>query len=197
MAGALRFQLVGMLTGIEITPGPRWATGFSLTMPWASSWARPPKSATAARSTKASRWAEPRSAGRQRHPTLGKNVVVSAGAKVLGGFIVGDDAKSAATRWSSNPCPRARQRWAFRRALFCANRAKGDVATPDPKLSAYGITNEDDPFSQALRGLVSSATTHDHQIALLCKRWRMVRTGKWATVCQVTRRSKSALRQRS
>ena len=31
--------------------------------------------------------------GAKRHPTLGKGVVVSAGAKVLGGFIVGKDAR--------------------------------------------------------------------------------------------------------
>src|SRR5688572_29702948 len=31
--------------------------------------------------------------GEKRHPTLGKGVVVSAGAKVLGGFTVGDGAK--------------------------------------------------------------------------------------------------------
>ena len=30
--------------------------------------------------------------GTKRHPTLGRDVVVSAGAKVLGGFTVGDDA---------------------------------------------------------------------------------------------------------
>ena len=34
--------------------------------------------------------------GAKRHPTLGKNVVVSAGAKVLGGFEVGDGAKIGA-----------------------------------------------------------------------------------------------------
>ena len=31
--------------------------------------------------------------GVKRHPTLGRNVVVGAGAKVLGGFVVGDGAK--------------------------------------------------------------------------------------------------------
>jgi serine O-acetyltransferase len=31
--------------------------------------------------------------GEKRHPTLGRDVVVSAGAKVLGGFVVGDGAK--------------------------------------------------------------------------------------------------------
>jgi serine O-acetyltransferase len=54
-----------------------------------------------------------------------------------------------------------------------------DVATQDPKFNAYGITNEDDPVSQALRGLVESATTQDRQIALLWQALeQLVRTGK-------------------
>ena len=31
--------------------------------------------------------------GEKRHPTLGRNVVIGAGAKILGGFVVGDGAK--------------------------------------------------------------------------------------------------------
>lgn len=31
--------------------------------------------------------------GQKRHPTLGKGVVVGAGAKILGGFTVGDNAR--------------------------------------------------------------------------------------------------------
>ena len=36
-----------------------------------------------------------------------------------------------------------------------------------PKFSAYGITQDDDPVSQALRGLIDNASTQEHQIALL------------------------------
>ena len=61
--------------------------------------------------------------GSKRHPTLGKNVVVSAGAKVLGGFEVGD--------------------------------------------GAYGITQDDDPLNQAMRGLIDKTGSQEHQIALL------------------------------
>jgi len=35
------------------------------------------------------------------------------------------------------------------------------------KFSAYGITQDDDPLSQAMRGLVDSAASQEHQIALL------------------------------
>ena len=33
--------------------------------------------------------------------------------------------------------------------------------------SAYGVTQNDDPLSQALRGLIDNAGTQDQQIALL------------------------------
>ena len=37
--------------------------------------------------------------------------------------------------------------------------------------SAYGVTQNDDPVSQALRGLIDGTATHDHQITLL---WQAV-----------------------
>ncbi|MEO6293632.1 MAG: serine O-acetyltransferase, partial [Burkholderiaceae bacterium] len=43
--------------------------------------------------------------GAKRHPTLGKNVVVSAGAKVLGGFLVGDNAKIGSNAVVIKPVP--------------------------------------------------------------------------------------------
>ena len=36
-----------------------------------------------------------------------------------------------------------------------------------PKFEAYGITQDDDPLSQAMRGLIDSAGSQEHQIALL------------------------------
>ena len=48
-----------------------------------------------------------------------------------------------------------------------------DVASNESKFSAYGITKEDDPLSQALYGLVSNAASQDHQIALL---WKAIET---------------------
>ncbi len=43
-----------------------------------------------------------------------------------------------------------------------------DVTEPQaPKFTAYGITQEDDPLSQAMRGLIDNASSQEHQIALL------------------------------
>ncbi len=118
--------------------------------------------------------------GAKRHPTLGKNVVVSAGAKVLGGFTVGDNAKIGSNAVVIKPVPAGATAVGIpARIILSKEGESADVATSDPKFSAYGITNEDDPVSQALRGLVSSATTHDQQIALLWQALeQLVRTGK-------------------
>ena len=43
--------------------------------------------------------------GTKRHPTLGKGVVVGAGAKVLGGFTVGDGAKVGSNAVVTKPIP--------------------------------------------------------------------------------------------
>ena len=44
----------------------------------------------------------------KRHPTLEDNVVVGAGAKMLGAITIGDSAASEPTRWWSGMCPPTR-----------------------------------------------------------------------------------------
>ena len=39
--------------------------------------------------------------------------------------------------------------------------------------SAYGVTQNDDPLSQAMRGLIDNAATQEHQIAML---WKAIET---------------------
>jgi serine O-acetyltransferase len=41
------------------------------------------------------------------------------------------------------------------------------VTPSQDKFSAYGITLEDDPLSQAMKGLIDNAASQEHQIALL------------------------------
>ncbi len=108
--------------------------------------------------------------GAKRHPTLGKNVVVSAGAKVLGGFVVGDNAKIGSNAVVIKPVPAGATAVGIpARIIPSKDDTSADVTTQDPKFNAYGITNEDDPVSQALRGLVDGAASQDHQITLLWK----------------------------
>ncbi len=107
--------------------------------------------------------------GTKRHPTLGRDVVVSAGAKVLGGFTVGDGAKVGANAVVIKPVPAGATAVGIPARIIMpkGDEAAGDAAMSTPRFSAYGVTPEDDPLSQAMRGLIDSASAQDHQIALL------------------------------
>ena len=110
--------------------------------------------------------------GTKRHPTLGRDVVVSAGAKVLGGFLVGDGAKIGSNAVVIKPVPAGATAVGIpARIIESKDGASADVTQQDKKFSAYGITLEDDPLSQAMRGLIESAASQEHQIALI---WRAV-----------------------
>ena len=106
--------------------------------------------------------------GEKRHPTLGRDVVVSAGAKVLGGFEVGDGAKIGSNAVVIKPVPAGATAVGIpARIIPSKEGASADVTTHERKFSAYGITLEDDPLSQAMKGLIDSAAGQEHQIALL------------------------------
>ena len=123
--------------------------------------------------------------GAKRHPTLGKDVVVSAGAKVLGGFEVGDGAKIGSNAVVIKPVPAGATAVGIpARIIASKNGHSADVtehdlasakaesikvpsaAAPQP-FTAYGITQEMDPVAQAMRGLSDGAAAHEQQIALL------------------------------
>lgn len=108
--------------------------------------------------------------GAKRHPTLGKNVVVSAGAKILGGFEVGDGAKIGSNAVVIKPVPAGATAVGIPARIIPSKAGESaDVTEPQqaPKFSAYGITQEDDPLSQAMRGLIDNASSQERQIALL------------------------------
>lgn len=107
--------------------------------------------------------------GTKRHPTLGKDVVVSAGAKVLGGFEVGDGAKIGSNAVVIKPVPAGATAVGIPARIIPSKEGQSaDVTEAQPrKFTAYGITQEDDPLSQAMRGLIDNASSQEHQIALL------------------------------
>ena len=106
--------------------------------------------------------------GAKRHPTLGKGVIVSAGAKVLGGFTVGDGARvgSNAVLLQAVP-PGATAVGIPARIVQKSADAAREEAAAKMGFSAYGVTNGDDPVAQAMKGLIDNASGQEHQIALL------------------------------
>src|SRR6478735_2796356 len=91
--------------------------------------------------------------GAKRHPTLGRNVVVSAGAKVLGGFTVGEGAVIGANAVVIRPVPAGATAVGIPARILRAE----DKAGEKKPFTAYGVTQAGDPVAEAMRGLVDSA----------------------------------------
>ena len=111
--------------------------------------------------------------GAKRHPTLGKDVVVSAGAKVLGGFEVGDGAKIGSNAVVIKPVPAGATAVGIPARIIPSKRARAPPTEADQSSPPTALRREDDPVSQALRGLIDSASGQEHQIALL---WKAIET---------------------
>mgnify|MGYP000715804333 CR=1 FL=1 len=110
--------------------------------------------------------------GTKRHPTLGRDVVIGAGAKVLGGFTVGDGAKVGSNAVVTKPVPAGATAVGNpARIIQAESDAKREETAARMGFSAYGVTQNDDPLSQAMRGLIDNASSQEHQIALL---WQAV-----------------------
>ena len=106
--------------------------------------------------------------GAKRHPTLGKGVIVSAGAKVLGSFTVGDGARVGSNAVLLQPVPPGATAVGIpARIVQKSADAQREEAAAKMGFSAYGVTQGDDPVALALRGLIDNAAGHEHQIALL------------------------------
>jgi serine O-acetyltransferase len=120
--------------------------------------------------------------GAKRHPTLERGVIVGAGAKVLGGFTIGAEAKIGSNAVVTKPVPArgtavgnpARIIVPAAAAVVSAtvsNAASGAAArgaqrAVEPSaFCAYGITpNADDPVSLAIHGLIDHAATQSKRI---------------------------------
>ena len=110
--------------------------------------------------------------GAKRHPTLGKNVIVGAGAQVLGGFTVGDGAKIGSNAVVTKPVPAGATAVGNPARIIEAASptdadARREAAASKMGFSAYGVTQKDDPLSQALRSLMQDNRAQEQQIAQL------------------------------
>jgi serine O-acetyltransferase len=107
--------------------------------------------------------------GKKRHPTLGKGVVVGAGAKILGGFTVGDGAKIGSNAVVVKEVP------AGATVVGVAGRILERDATEREKaqFSAYGVVQgAEDPLAKTLQALVDHAQDLEQQVSALTERLR-------------------------
>jgi serine O-acetyltransferase len=104
--------------------------------------------------------------GTKRHPTLEAGVVVSAGAKVLGGFTVGARARvgSNAVVLKTVP-PGATAVGIPARILGEDGGARREAQAEKKGFSAYAVTQGgDDPLSVALHQLIDHVAEQDRRI---------------------------------
>jgi serine O-acetyltransferase len=103
--------------------------------------------------------------GSKRHPTLGRGVIIGAGAQVLGGFTVGEGAKVGSNAVVVKTVPPG--------ATAVGNPARVIEKDAYPErddaaarmFAAYGLTpNGDDPLSKALHGLIDNAASQEMQL---------------------------------
>jgi len=104
--------------------------------------------------------------GAKRHPTLGRGVIVSAGAKVLGGFTVGDGARVGANSVVLKPVP------AGATAVGIPARIVEDSgARRAERFAAYAVVQEqDDPYAKAIQKLVEHSSELEQSLAKLSER---------------------------
>jgi serine O-acetyltransferase len=86
--------------------------------------------------------------GTKRHPTLGADVVIGAGAKVLGGFTVGAGAKVGSNAVVVKEVP------AGATVVGIPGRVVEEAPQKEPHFAAYAVEQgQDDPYAQELRRL--------------------------------------------
>ena len=110
--------------------------------------------------------------GTKRHPTLGRGVVVGAGAKVLGGFTRGDRAKIGSNAVVVKPVPAGATAVGNPARVVDPERdAAREQKAEQIGFSAYGVTREmDDPVSKALHGLLDHSVETDRRLQAIIAR---------------------------
>ena len=109
--------------------------------------------------------------GVKRHPTLEAGVVVSAGAKVLGGFTVGAGAKIGSNAVVIKPVPAGTTAVGIPARIIDPQATRQGESPDVSGFAAYGITrNMDDPLVKALHALLDHTVAQDKRIDALIDR---------------------------
>ena len=109
----------------------------------------------------------------KRHPTLGNNVVIGAGAKVLGPFLVGDGARVGSNSVVVKEVP------AGATVVGIPARVVQEAVAPSDKMvamaekmgfDAYGLTRDmPDPVTNAIGAMLNHIQIMDERLVSVCK----------------------------
>jgi serine O-acetyltransferase len=116
----------------------------------------------------------------KRHPTLGKGVVVGAGAKILGPFVVGDGAKVGSNSVVVKAVPPGATVVGIPARTLEAGPGHGDVTRM--AFDAYAVSADlDDPLSKVLLALGSRTDDIDGRLAEILRRLAELEEGEGAS----------------
>jgi len=105
----------------------------------------------------------------KRHPTLGKNVVVGAGAKILGPFTIGDNAKIGSNSVVVKAVPEGATVVGIPARVVEHAKAQGEAARM--AFDAYAVSADlDDPLNKVLTTLGSRTEDIDGRLAEILRR---------------------------
>jgi serine O-acetyltransferase len=101
----------------------------------------------------------------KRHPSLGRNVVVGAGAKILGPIHVGDGAKVGSNAVVVRDVPAEATAVGIpARIVTAADRDRREAQAAKIGFSAYAISSDmDDPIVQAIHKLLDHAAATEER----------------------------------
>ena len=106
----------------------------------------------------------------KRHPTLGRGVVVGAGAKLLGPIVVGDGARVGSNAVVVKDVPRGATAVGIPARIILDEQDKTrEEKAAKLGFSAYAVTAkaEDDPLAKAVEGLLDHSVEMDKRIELI------------------------------
>jgi serine O-acetyltransferase len=94
----------------------------------------------------------------KRHPTLGKGVVVGAGAKILGPILIGDGAKIGSNAVVVKPVPAGATAIGIPARIVESHEAQG-------RFAAYAVSRDaNDPVAQAIHELMGHSAETDRRL---------------------------------
>lgn len=104
----------------------------------------------------------------KRHPTLGKGVVVGAGAKILGPITIGEGAKIGSNAVVVKDVPAGAVAVGIPARILDESQQVRSRTAEKMGFSAYAISDDmNDPVVKALHGLLDHTVVTDHRIELI------------------------------
>lgn len=106
------------------------------------------------------------SKGAKRHPTLARGVIVGAGAKVLGGFTIGEGAKVGSNAVVVKEVPAGATAVGNPAHIVQKDAGRQREEAAARVFAAYGVTlnSDEDPLSIALHKLIDHAVVQEQQM---------------------------------